>query len=63
MVTYDNDFEQMEFNCDEDYCESANMYAGTWAECMEQAKQNGWKIQKKHGDWRHTCYMHNYVPE
>lgn len=63
MIEYDNEMEQMEMACDEDYCDTDTLFNGSWSDCIEWAKENGWKIIKRNGEWKHICFKHNYEHE
>ena len=53
MIDYNRDFETMDFECDT--CSIGATYEGDWQECVDAAKEDGWKIRKVDGDWKHTC--------
>ena len=55
MVEYDNDFDQMELTCDG--CGDSESFDGSWQECIDEAKENGWRIFKSGGDWHHYCSL------
>ena len=60
MIQYDNILETMDMSCDIDDCETSQHFEGTWASCIDQAKQEGWKIMKgeEEDEWTHVCYKH-----
>lgn len=44
----------MYFECDN--CGSEAEFYGTWRECVNQAKEIGWKVFKnEHNQWVHMC--------
>jgi hypothetical protein len=53
MINYIKEAQTMELTCD--ICPASVEYDGTWQECIEQAKIDGWKFVKKSDDWYHGC--------
>lgn len=58
-VEYDNDTEEMTMICDT--CGEEETFEGDWHDCIQQAKDAGWRISKqqfKPGGpvtWVHSC--------
>jgi hypothetical protein len=54
MIDYDNDDRTMVMECD--VCEQALEMYGEFVECIQEAKDNNWKIFKSDDDqWEHYC--------
>lgn len=55
MITYENSTEEMELRCDN--CDYEASYEGSWQECIETAKMEGWKvyIDTETQQWKHMC--------
>lgn len=54
-IEYDNDFETMDVFCDGENCAAGGTYDGSWADCLKQAKDDGFIIQQTDGEWKHFC--------
>jgi hypothetical protein len=55
MIDYNNDESSMVMDCDGYDCdESLEMY-GDFVECIQEAKDNGWKVMKIDEEWEHFC--------
>lgn len=39
-------------------CVNEEVYTGDWQECIDQAKEDGWKVKKVNGEWQHFCPDH-----
>jgi hypothetical protein len=54
MIQYCNYQEEMELTCD--VCCETDYLIGTWQECLDEAKSQGWKVFKNSSDeWEHRC--------
>ena len=53
MFDYTNDLESGEMICD--YCDTTREYDGSFTECIEEAKEDGWIIKKKKDEWFNFC--------
>ena len=53
MINYIKKDRLMELTCD--ICPESAEYEGTWQECIDLAKADGWKFVKKPDDWYHGC--------
>lgn len=52
-LEYINKAEHMHIECD--ICPSEDEFAGTFEDCIDQAKGDGWKIRYHQGEWYHFC--------
>ncbi len=50
---YINKAEQMTLSCD--ICTNQDEYDGTFQDCINQAKRDGWRFKKHLGEWFHFC--------
>jgi hypothetical protein len=56
---YDEDLGTMTMTCDE--CGDEDVFDGSWQDCIEEAKAQGWKITsytrygKRSKEWIHAC--------
>lgn len=62
MLEFENAFGTIEMICDEPGCSFSESFESNSDECdlykaVKEAKENGWKIYKKDGDWVHVCPM------
>lgn len=55
MIEYDNDDETMTMTCDARGCIEDVELEGSFQDCVDQAKQLGWKIKNVDGEWLHFC--------
>ena len=60
MIDLDYTFGNAQINCDEDGCKTEEEMDGfdghvSFEMIIEQMKEEGWSIGKKHGDWHHIC--------
>ncbi len=54
MFDYDNHLEIGCFTCNE--CRAILDVEGSWQECMQQGKDEGWRTVKNvHGSWDNFC--------
>jgi hypothetical protein len=50
---YINKAEHMTLNCD--ICINEDEFDGTFQDCIDQAKRDGWSFKKHEGEWYHFC--------
>ena len=55
MLDYNNFDEEMLITCDGDDCAEVLEFNGTFTECIEQMKEEGWHSFKDVGEWEHYC--------
>lgn len=56
MNQYDRDDRNMMMFCDSENCTEESLFYGTYQECINEAKDEGWKISRdEHNRWIHTC--------
>ena len=56
MIEYQNFYAEMEITYDENKCYHSETYNGTWKECWEEAKSDGWtSFKNKWDEWQHRC--------
>lgn len=56
MIDYSNDESTMVMECDGYDCDKDLEMYGDFVECIQEAKDNGWKIFKDGFDeWTHLC--------
>lgn len=49
----------MDVQCDEVGCESTATLEGTWNQCIQQLKEEGWRtFRVEDNQWRHHCKEH-----
>lgn len=53
MTYYNNDTHELEIECEE--CGHTDAYVGTFEECIEEAKHDGWIVTKEGYEWLHYC--------
>lgn len=53
MIEYNNDLEEMCIDCDN--CGNYINLDGPWQDCIDQAKDEGWRIVKNGDVWEHFC--------
>ncbi len=53
MIEYDNKNKVMDITCE--VCDNTDTFYGTWQECFDEAKQNGWSAHKDGDLWKHCC--------
>ena len=53
MINYIKETQTMELACD--ICPESEEYDGTWTQCIDQARSDGWKFVHKMNDWFHGC--------
>jgi hypothetical protein len=58
MFDYDNQFESGEIACDFDGCITSRTYDGSFRECIDEAKAEGWRIVHKDSVFVHLCPEH-----
>lgn len=51
-MTIDKSYGEYYLVCDT--CEAAQVF-DEWDEAVDYAKENGWRIRKRNGEWEHTC--------
>lgn len=55
MNSYERSDGKMLYECDEEGCHESSEFYGSWSECVQEAKEEGWKAYKFEEDWFHTC--------
>jgi hypothetical protein len=45
----------MSLYCDGAGCSEAELFIGSWQECLDEAKESGWIIVKIDDDYQHFC--------
>lgn len=50
---YINDAEHMHLTCDS--CPTKDEFDGTFENCIDMAKQDGWRFKYHDGEWYHFC--------
>lgn len=58
MFEHNYNFENGEVVCD--FCEAENSYDGSFQECIDQIKEDGWLIRKIEDEWVHFCSKECY---
>lgn len=53
-IDFCNHYQEMEMTCDQCNCAEAN-YSGSYIECINEAKSEGWQIKSVNNEWEHTC--------
>lgn len=53
MIDYDNTFETMVIDCEN--CNISGEFDGSWQDCIDEAKLEGWRFRKNGSDWEHYC--------
>jgi len=53
MIDYNNNTNVLEMGCES--CETKEEFSGNWYECIDQAKENGWRIILENKNWEHYC--------
>jgi len=64
MSMYKGHFGTIEFTCDHGDCGESEEFDGVDGHAdlegaSEDARENGWNIFKKDGEWTHLCPAHN----
>jgi hypothetical protein len=55
-IDYDSYSHEMLMACDGHMCSQELELTGDWQECINEAKDNGWKIRpEEDGEWKHWC--------
>jgi Fe2+ or Zn2+ uptake regulation protein len=52
-IDYINKSDHMTMECD--ICGTVDEFDGTWQDCMNIAKRDGWKIKMHNDEWYHFC--------
>ena len=52
-IDYSKRDEEMILDCD--ICVNTEGFHGTWQDCINQAKREGWRLKKHEGEWYHFC--------
>lgn len=55
MNIYDNNSYTMQVYCDGYMCNDFLELVGEYIECIEELKENEWKITKEEDEWQHYC--------
>lgn len=50
---YINKSEHMTLDCD--ICPNQDEFDGTFQDCIDQARRDGWRFKKHLGEWFHFC--------
>lgn len=53
IIEYDNDSEFMEVECNE--CNETGEFDGSFIDCIDDMKLEGWDIKQVDGEWEHIC--------
>ena len=52
-IQYDNNMGNMEVTCN--LCDDTADIQGTYQECIDELKKDGWEFNKENDEWEHTC--------
>ena len=55
MIDYNNDGSTMIMHCDGYDCDKSLEMYGDFVECIQEAKDNSWKIVKEDEEYEHYC--------
>lgn len=55
MNYYDRTDGKMTYECDNDGCFEKSEFYGAFVECVQEAKQEGWKAHRHEDEWYHEC--------
>lgn len=55
MIDFNNQDEIMWMECDGTKCGEYLELFGSWNDCIQEAKDEGWRIFNNAGDWEHYC--------
>lgn len=61
MNHYDDNSASMEMYCDAASCSGNEVFYGSYQECIDEAKEQGWGLKKgdEYDEWFHFCPDHN----
>lgn len=59
MNHFDDNSASMEMYCDAPGCTCNEVWYGSYQECIDEAKDNGWQIARSGDEWFHFCPEHN----
>jgi hypothetical protein len=58
MIDFNDDLEEMEMSCDHPACTRTEVFNGNFGLCVQNAKEDGWRVQKQDDDRMRFCHEH-----